>query len=262
MLISTSRRPWSLKMKWRHGRTALPAEMEVGGITVSVKKHIRSLRKTIGQLESVHRRSTACSLSGGVISAVGGVTSIVGLIMAPFTFGASLAVTGVGMVVTAAGGITGVASNITKMTREKTCQEKIKEILDDCNSRLTPVLSNLQNFTGSVQDCQASISAGKPLSGLIQRLKLTPMGKEAPEATRPVGVSSKMTPKVNGLSLILDMVSIASDVREMQEIRKRAKGRRRSESEMLMFITQVEEAARELEMTVFELDRLEGINLS
>ncbi|XP_076145804.1 uncharacterized protein LOC143128005 [Alosa pseudoharengus] len=261
MLISTSsRRPW--RMKWRHGRAALPAEMEDGGINVSVKKQIGCLRKTIGQLESVHRRTTACSLSGGVIGAVGGVTSIVGLIMAPFTFGASLAVTGVGVVVTAAGGITGVASNITKMTREKSCQEKIKEILNDCNSRLSPVMCNLQNCTGSVQDCQASIGTGKPISGLTQRLKLTPMGKQATEATRPISASDKTTPKANMLSMILDLVSIASDVREMQEIRKRDKGRRRSESETLMFINQIEEKVRELEMTVFELDRQEGIILS
>lgn len=212
-------------------------------------KHVRCLKKAITQLESAHKRTTIVSLSGGVISAVGGFASVVGVILAPFTFGASLAVTGVGVTVAAVGGITGVASNVSKVTRKKKCQEKIKGILNDCNRELSPVVAQLHNDNDIVHDCQAMISAGKPIPDLTQVMKLASVGKQASSETiRAVDANGKQPPMTGTrLSMMLDVLSIASDVREVHEIRQRARGRRQSESETLTFINQMEEVAEVLE---------------
>ncbi|XP_063042905.1 apolipoprotein L3-like [Engraulis encrasicolus] len=230
----------------------------------------------------MHRKTTIGSLTGGVIGAAGGITSIVGLILAPFTLGASLAVTAVGVRIAAAGGATGAASNIANMVRQKTLRKTIEDILNDFQDKVNPVLMSLnkincrvakmqeyRKFATSTHKLQAGASTGRGAAGLLQVVRLAKavnVGRVAAQATRAVSVASKMTAVLSGLMLILDVVFIAKDAKEIHEMNKLKKAADREatgrismaraneiKSNMLKFINEMRNTSRHFETLLAEL---------
>ncbi|KAJ1168754.1 hypothetical protein NDU88_000668 [Pleurodeles waltl] len=51
-------------------------------------------------MDHFHHGTTIVSITGGAVSATGGITAVAGMMLAPFTFGASLIATEVGLVIT------------------------------------------------------------------------------------------------------------------------------------------------------------------
>ncbi|XDV19387.1 hypothetical protein PO909_024870, partial [Leuciscus waleckii] len=100
---------------------------------------IKELDDAADELESVHKNSTVGSLVGSSVGAAGGIAAIAGLCLAPFTLGASLALTGVGAAFGVAGGVTGAASNITNMVKQKTLREKIEKIINELQTTIKPM---------------------------------------------------------------------------------------------------------------------------
>lgn len=72
--------------------------------------------------------------------------------MAPFTFGASLALTGAGAAIGAAGGLTGAASNITNMTKQKTLRETIELAINNFQSTINPMIEELSKIYKITED--------------------------------------------------------------------------------------------------------------
>ncbi|XDV19380.1 hypothetical protein PO909_024863 [Leuciscus waleckii] len=100
---------------------------------------IKELDDAADELESMHRNSTVGSLVGSSVGAAGGIMSIAGLCLAPFTLGASLALTVGGAVAGVAGGVTGGASNITNMVKQKTLRENIEKIINELQTTIKPM---------------------------------------------------------------------------------------------------------------------------
>uniref|UniRef100_A0A3Q3IN20 Uncharacterized protein n=1 Tax=Monopterus albus TaxID=43700 RepID=A0A3Q3IN20_MONAL len=115
---------------------------------------LKKLRTLADGMERVHQGTIIGSLTGGVIGAVGGVTSIAGLILAPFTFGASLIVTGAGVGVSTLGGVTAVAagaSNITNMVNQSSDRKAVRSIIKEFEEKINAVVTWLQEICKSVQ---------------------------------------------------------------------------------------------------------------
>ncbi|XP_063048682.1 apolipoprotein L3-like [Engraulis encrasicolus] len=214
-----------------------------------VKKKIRELTQITDELEGMHRSTTIGSLAGGVMGAAGGITTLAGLFLAPFTFGGSLIVSGIGIGVAATGGITGAASNITKATQSNTLQNKIKDILDYCETVLKPVLESLNKVHSTVDSLQTVVGAGRVLSGIGQIARLSV------QAAKAAGVVGRTIPILSSLTLVLDVFTIASDAREIHQIRKREKGES-VDSQMLKFIDEMKQAAAALTAAVEEIEKM------
>ncbi|KAL2079168.1 hypothetical protein ACEWY4_024912 [Coilia grayii] len=224
----------------------------------TIKWNISELEKITEELETMHRRATIGGLAGGVIGAAGGVASLVGLALAPFTFGTSLIVTGVGVGVATAGGVTGAASNITKMTKSKEFQDKIKGILEYCERELKPLIESLNRFQTTANGLQAAVTTGRAMSGLTQITKLTSLVTLSAQAAKAVGVFGRTVPILSSLTLILDVFTIASDAKEIHQMRMRDQGEK-PESEMLKFIDEMKQAAATLKEALNELERMKDV---
>ena len=60
----------------------------------------------------VSKGTKIAGITGGATSAVGGIAAVAGVVLSPFTFGASLALTAIGVGVATAGGVTGASAAI------------------------------------------------------------------------------------------------------------------------------------------------------
>ncbi|XP_062371908.1 probable serine/threonine-protein kinase nek1 [Sardina pilchardus] len=253
-----------------------------------LKEQTRHLDEITDRLEKVHRKTTIGSLTGGVIGAAGGITSIVGLVLAPFTLGASLAVTAVGVGMAAAGGATGAVSNITNMVRQKTLRKTIEDIVTDFQNKINPVLVSTNKIKGRVAKMQeyrkiavtthrleAGMGAGRGAAGLLQVVRLAKavnVGRVAAQATRAVSVAGKLTTVLSSLMLVLDVVFIAKDAKEIHEMKKlKKKAERESgpklsvaeankiKSNMLKFINEMRNTARHFENILDELEKMKEV---
>lgn len=253
-----------------------------------LKGQIRHLDEITDQVETVHRKTTIGSLTGGVIGAAGGITSIVGLVLAPFTLGASLAVTAVGVGIAAAGGATGAASNIANMVRQKSLRKTIEDILTDFQDKINPVLISVNKINGRVAKMQeyskvallthkaeAGMGVGRGAAGLVQAVRLAKainIGRVAAQASRAVNVAGKLTTVLSGLMLILDVVFIAKDAKEIHEMKKLKKKAQKDgnqklsvaeankiKSNMLKFINEMRNTSRHFEDILHELEKMKEV---
>ncbi|MEQ2167243.1 hypothetical protein GOODEAATRI_002047, partial [Goodea atripinnis] len=101
-----------------------------------LKDLISELLCIANNLDKVSKGTKIAGITGGASSVAGGVAAAAGVILAPFTAGASLALTVVGAGVAAAGGVTGASAAIAnkefKDVYEKllTCLKFINEGID------------------------------------------------------------------------------------------------------------------------------------
>lgn len=89
-------------------------------------QYIITLHAIADNISEFHQKAKIAGITGGTTTAVGGVTAVAGLVLAPFTFGASLVMTAVGVGVATAGGITSasaaISDNINNMHDRKKVQ--------------------------------------------------------------------------------------------------------------------------------------------
>ncbi|KAK7944988.1 hypothetical protein WMY93_000716 [Mugilogobius chulae] len=122
----------------------------------SLQHKILELLALADAADLFHKKTTAAAVGGGVASVAGSVATITGLILAPFTFGASIIVTAVGIGVATAGSITSATANITdsvhaNMDRKnmekmiQSYQEEIKDI-SECLEFVQEGIDTLQEW--------------------------------------------------------------------------------------------------------------------
>nr|XP_046166370.1 uncharacterized protein LOC124002716 isoform X3 [Oncorhynchus gorbuscha] len=97
----------------------------------TLKNHIIDLISIADNLDKVSKGTKIAGITGGATGAVGGVAAAAGVILAPFTLGASLALTVVGVGVAAAGGVTGASAAIANKVSSAQDRKKIELILQD-----------------------------------------------------------------------------------------------------------------------------------
>ncbi|XP_067297411.1 apolipoprotein L3-like [Pseudorasbora parva] len=120
-------------------------------------RQIKVLKGITDEFESMHKNTTVGSLVGSSIGAAGGITSIAGLALAPFTFGASLALTVGGAVVGAAGGLTGIVSNSINTDQQTNLRETIEKITSDFLNTIKVMTESLNTINNSTEDIRQMV---------------------------------------------------------------------------------------------------------
>ncbi|KAL2087250.1 hypothetical protein ACEWY4_018309 [Coilia grayii] len=72
----------------------------------TLQKHIAEMHRTSNDISKASDVRKVAGVTGGTTRAVGGAVAVTGIVLAPFTMGASLAITALGVGVATAGGIT------------------------------------------------------------------------------------------------------------------------------------------------------------
>ncbi|XP_072526173.1 apolipoprotein L3-like [Salminus brasiliensis] len=252
-----------------------PDESLIEFFTSAFDGNIYELRDLVNQLseitdrvERIHRNTTIGSLTGGVIGAAGGITSIVGLILVPFTLGASLIVTGVGIGVAVAGGVTGAGANITDMVHQKTSREEIETILEEFQSRLSPIIKSLQDIKlrldeiqrdgltdPSTQRAQIGFGVGRGAgyaAEFVRLINFVEIGKVAAQVSRTMRAAGAITGVFSGVFLLMDIVFIVKDAKELYEIDKDQKDGS-GNSAISQFIQKMKETVDHLNQTLDKL---------
>lgn len=89
-------------------------------------QYIITLHTIADNISEFHQKAKIAGITGGTTTAVGGVTAVAGLVLAPFTFGASLVMTAVGVGVATAGGITSASAAISDNINNMHDRKKVR----------------------------------------------------------------------------------------------------------------------------------------
>lgn len=89
-------------------------------------QYVITLHAIADNISEFHQKAKIAGITGGTTTAVGGVTAVAGLVLAPFTFGASLVMTAVGVGVATAGGITSASAAISDNINNMHDRKKVR----------------------------------------------------------------------------------------------------------------------------------------
>ncbi|XP_015229516.1 PREDICTED: apolipoprotein L4 [Cyprinodon variegatus] len=109
-----------------------------------LKELILELQNIADNLDKVSKGTKIAGITGGASSVAGGVAAAAGVILAPFTAGASLALTVVGAGVAAAGGVTGASAAIANKANLTQDNKKIEKTLQEFKERSEEILTCLK----------------------------------------------------------------------------------------------------------------------
>ncbi|XP_054896854.1 apolipoprotein L6-like [Poeciliopsis prolifica] len=109
-----------------------------------LKSHIKELNNIADNLDKFAKNTKIAGITGGASTAAGGVAAAAGVILAPFTAGASLALTIVGAGVAAAGGVTGASAAIANKANLIQDKKKIDKTLNDFSVLYEDILTCLK----------------------------------------------------------------------------------------------------------------------
>lgn len=211
------------------------------------------------------------SLAGGVIGAAAGITALVGLVLAPFTFGVSLAVAGVG----AGAAVTGTACTVTNMIKQNNLRQTIKKITDDFQNIINPIINQLKTISVIIEEIQkkkwvsesdmisetltttvGSLETLFGISSIATELQMAKIENVATRTARALKVVGEITSRLSLPLLIFDAVGIGLDVKEIIEMNQVADKRRAEQiqSNTLKFIHQSRETAALFQKTLGEIE--------
>lgn len=143
---------------------------------------------------------------------------MLGIALAPFTFGASIAVTGAAgvtaMGVGVTGGLIGAASNITNMWRQKNLRQTIENIINDFQSKIEPMIAHLNTISQTIENLQKvesmyslqnkamlttvkAVKTAKHISNLLYVLRTTKIGKVFARAAKAIQVVGKLSASIS-----------------------------------------------------------------
>lgn len=215
----------------------------------------------------MHTRGTIGSLCGGLIGSAGGIAIVTGCILAHFILDVSLVVIGVGLGIAAAGGIIGAISNICKMFKKKSFQDKIRDIVDECQSRLGFLIQHLNIITSTVHDFQALLGAGRAVATITQIIKVVSIIRLGAEKSKNHSMIGGTLPITASLALILDLIIIFVDCKEIHEMRKdhrrkrtvdQSRKMRKTNSNTLRFISELKQLTEQLRKGLKDLQEIKG----
>ncbi|CAK6974802.1 claspin-like [Scomber scombrus] len=105
----------------------------------SLQQIILELLALADAADQFHKKTLQAAVGGGVASVAGSVATITGLILAPFTFGASIIVTAVGIGVATAGSITSATANITDSVHSNMDRKKVEKMIQDYQEKIKDI---------------------------------------------------------------------------------------------------------------------------
>lgn len=110
----------------------------------SLQHRILELIALADAADHFHKKTVSAAVGGGVASVAGSVATITGLILAPFTFGASIIVTAVGIGVATAGSITSATANITDTVHSNADRKKLEKMIQDYQEEIKVIRECLE----------------------------------------------------------------------------------------------------------------------
>uniref|UniRef100_A0A669AUX8 Apolipoprotein L domain containing 1a n=1 Tax=Oreochromis niloticus TaxID=8128 RepID=A0A669AUX8_ORENI len=222
----------------------------------SLQHRILELLAMADAADEFHKKTVSAAVGGGVASVAGSVTTITGLILAPFTFGASIIVTAVGIGVATAGSITSATANITdtvhsNMDRKKMekmiqgYQEEIK-VIRECMEFVQVRGLFLKAMNHNIKHVMKEGGrAGKALmintNQLVSTVQVLGRAGGVAKAAQAISVTTGV---MSALFLALDVFFLAKD---SHELRKGAKTK---------FATKIREVCKDLQDGLLELNRV------
>ncbi|KAG7454995.1 hypothetical protein MATL_G00251840 [Megalops atlanticus] len=236
----------------------------------SLQQRILELLAVADAADNFHKRTVAASMGGRVASVVGSVTTITGLVLAPFTFGASIIVTAVGIGVATAGSITSASANITDTVHSNMDRKKVEKMIQGYQEEIKDIREclefvqegmdalqewNFEKYTESLAKralnqnvkhvVKEGARAGKALmintDQLISTVQVLSVAGGAAKAAQAISVTTGV---MSALFLALDIFFLAKD---SHELRKGAK---------TQFATKIREVCKDLQDGLLELNRV------
>uniref|UniRef100_A0A3Q4HIP2 Apolipoprotein L domain containing 1a n=1 Tax=Neolamprologus brichardi TaxID=32507 RepID=A0A3Q4HIP2_NEOBR len=221
----------------------------------SLQHRILELLAMADAADEFHKKTVSAAVGGGVASVAGSVTTITGLILAPFTFGASIIVTAVGIGVATAGSITSATAKITdtvhsSMDRKKMekmiqgYQEEIK-VIRECMEFVQVRGFFLKAMNHNIKHVMKEGGrAGKALmintNQVVSTVQVLGRAGGIAKAAQAISVTTGV---MSALFLALDVFFLAKD---SHELRKGAKTK---------FATKIREVCKDLQDGLLELNR-------
>eukprot|EP00063_Salmo_salar_P037158 XP_014011993.1 PREDICTED: apolipoprotein L3-like [Salmo salar] len=215
---------------------------------------VKELRQIADSYENWYRATTRGSLAGGVMGAAGGITTLVGLGLAPFTLGTSMVVAGAGMVMGVTGGITGAASTITSMVSQRSDRQNIQNIQKHFLEKVKPIEESLSKINWKVEELKAMANdAAKTGFGICKIAgnlafldDFANIAKLSASSAKSVRVAASLTAVLSGLLLVLDIISIVKDAKELYAM----ENGNQIQSDTLSFIRTIRDMAEQYEQTL------------
>ncbi|XP_048114561.1 uncharacterized protein LOC125304380 isoform X1 [Alosa alosa] len=235
-----------------------------------LQQYILELLAQADAVDQFHKKTVSAAVGGGVASVAGSVATITGLILAPFTFGASIIVTAVGISVATAGSITSATANITDTVHAKMDRKKVEQMIQNYQDEIKDIREclefvqegmntledwNFQKYSESVAQkhmhhnikhvMKEGGRAGKALmintDQLISTVQVLGVAGGAAKAAQAVSITTGV---MSALFLALDVFFLAKD---SHELHKGAKTK---------FATQIREVCKELQDGLLELNKV------
>lgn len=236
----------------------------------SLQQRILELLALADAADQFHKKTVTAAVGGGVASVAGSVATITGLILAPFTFGASIIVTAVGIGVATAGSITSATANITDTVHSNMDRKKLEKMIQDYQEEIKVIRECLEFVQAGMDTLQEwdfekysqsaakkalnhnlkhvmkeGGRAGKALmintDKLISTVQILGAAGGAAKAAQAISVTTGV---MSALFLALDVFFLAKD---SHELRKGAKTK---------FATKIRDVCKELQDGLLELNKV------
>ncbi|KAI3374682.1 hypothetical protein L3Q82_021259 [Scortum barcoo] len=236
----------------------------------SLQHRILELLALADAADQFHKKTVQAAVGGGVASVAGSVATITGLILAPFTFGASIIVTAVGISVATAGSITSATANITDTVHSNMDRKKLEKMIQDYQEEIKDIRECMEFVQAGMDTLQEwdfekylesaakkalnhSVKhvmkeggrAGKELminmDKLISTVQVLGAAGGAVKAAQAITITTGV---MSALFLALDVVFLAKD---SHELRKGAKTK---------FASKIRDVCKELQDGLLELNKV------
>ncbi|XP_032387795.1 uncharacterized protein LOC116699370 [Etheostoma spectabile] len=236
----------------------------------SLQHRILELLALADAADDFHKKTVKAAVGGGVASVAGSVATITGLILAPFTFGASVIVTAVGISVATAGSITSATANITDTVHSNMDRKKLEKMIQGYQEEISDIRECLEFVQAGMDTLQEwdfekysksatkkalnhnvrhvmkeGGMAGKALlintNKLVSTVQILGAAGGVAKAAKAISITTGV---MSALFLALDIFFLAKD---SHQLRKGAKTK---------FATKIREVCKELQDGLLELNKV------
>ncbi|XP_046872345.1 apolipoprotein L3-like isoform X2 [Hypomesus transpacificus] len=213
----------------------------------SMKNNITELFSIADNLDKVSKGTKIAGITGGATSAVGGIAAVAGVVLSPFTFGASLALTAIGVGVATAGGVTGASAAIAHKVSVAQDRKKIETVLQDYRAHtddLEACLKFINRGMGSLRMHSLTVLTGVH----TKAVRVAKVVEVAGDTARAMDASSKASGMLNGFSLGMDLFYSNKD---RQKLKKGLESK---------FAAKIRQVAGQLQYGLNELVKVKDMN--
>ncbi|KAA8587763.1 hypothetical protein FQN60_016625 [Etheostoma spectabile] len=220
----------------------------------SLQHRILELLALADAADDFHKKTVKAAVGGGVASVAGSVATITGLILAPFTFGASVIVTAVGISVATAGSITSATANITDTVHSNMDRKKLEKMIQGYQEEISDIRECLEFVQSATKKAlnhnvrhvmKEGGMAGKALlintNKLVSTVQILGAAGGVAKAAKAISITTGV---MSALFLALDIFFLAKD---SHQLRKGAKTK---------FATKIREVCKELQDGLLELNKV------